>query len=255
MKRNRSRVLRGVMGIPLWVSLATVGSGQAQTLVSTFGPSNTFSNNGWCVSGASTTGCGPAVTRWVAAPFTIPQTATVSGITLALVNLSGGKGVVINLRGNSGGQPGTILTSASANAPSSGTLTVTPSGSVTLQAATTYWLEVESSATDGLDYWYTSFNGGGGSTNVSNAGWTALTGYGGITLPAFSLSGSTGSPGTLSISPALTFTMTAGGPLPANQNVTFTSSSGTIAWSFSTSVPSPPNYNSTQFVPGPFERI
>lgn len=45
-------------------------------------------------------------------------------------------------------------------------------------------------------------------------------------------------PSTLTILPApLTFTMTAGGPLPPSQNVTFTSSSGTISWADYNSLP------------------
>ena len=251
MQRSGFAVLGAVMGrhvraagsfaggILLCLSLAAVCSGQQQTVYNNFSSSGSASSNGWCLSGPNGAGCTTLATRYIAAPFTPAASYTLSGIDLALANVGGTNGAVINLRSNSGGQPGSILQTWTVSGLSSYlswvVASVNSTSNVTLQSGQMYWVEVEPLAPDTMNYWATNSIGlGGGLTNINNAGWTALSGYGGQTLPAFDVRGvpvSTGSPGTLSISPAsLTFNMTYGGPLPPSQNVTFTSSSGTISW-------------------------
>jgi len=236
MNRNRSGVLWALTGIGLCVSLATVCSGQVQTVYTSFTSSGGYSTNAWCVSGSTNADCNVA-TRYVAAPFTPTVTYILSGLTLALVNYSGTNHALINLRSSSGGQPGTILQSWTQSAlpklPQTGTVSVTSNANITLQAGQTYWVEVESASADTLDEWLTNSQGlGGGLTNINNGGWIALgNNYGAQSLPAFSVQGVSLSSGALSISPAaLTFTMTVGGQLPPVQSVNFTSSSGTISW-------------------------
>ena len=227
-------------GVLLGVSLAAVCSGQQQTVYNNFSSSGNASTNGWCLSGPNGSGCSTLATRYVAAPFTPTASYTLSGIDLALTNFGGTNGAVINLRSDAGGQPDAVLqtwtVSGLSKYPTLVVASVNSTSNVILQSGQMYWVEVEPSASDTMNVWLTNSIGlGGGLANIDNGGWTALSGDGGQTLPAFDVRGvplSSGGPATLNISPAsLTFTMTAGGQLPPNQNITLTSSSGTIAWS------------------------
>jgi uncharacterized protein (TIGR03437 family) len=177
-----------VMGSVL--SFTTGNSQIALGGYSDFGPNDAFSNNGWCISGANNTKCGPSATRYIAAAFVPSNTFTVSDITLPLSYNSGTNGAVITLTSNSGGIPGTILESFSiSNLPGTASaVTVASQLNPVLQAGQTYWLEVQPLAADTLIIWYTNSLGlGGGITNISQAGWVPLSGYAGQTLPAFSV--------------------------------------------------------------------
>jgi uncharacterized repeat protein (TIGR01451 family) len=166
-----------------------------QNVYSDFGTGNSFSTNGWCVSGANNSGCGPLVTRYIAAPFVPGSSLVLSGVTVALSYFGGTNGAIISLLNTSGELPGTVLESwPVSNLPSGGSnsalTAVTSVLHPLLQAGQTYWLEVQPLAADTLDVWYTNNLGsGGGVNNISQAGWTPLTGYSGQTLPAFAVSG------------------------------------------------------------------
>jgi hypothetical protein len=161
---------------------------------SDFGP-NPFASNSWCVSGANGANCTTFATRYIAAPFTSGSTFTVLTVALALSNISGTNGAVINLMNStSSGVPGTVLESWQvSNLPSSSQPAVTSLTSKinpTLQAGQSYWVEVQGLASDTMDVWYTNNLGlGGGMQNINQAGWTALSGYGSQTLPAFDVLG------------------------------------------------------------------
>jgi len=75
-------VLRALLGLVI----SAAAWGQTGTAITTFGPNNSFSPNSWCVSGANTSDCGPAVDRYIAAPFTPSSALTVSSIILPLVS-------------------------------------------------------------------------------------------------------------------------------------------------------------------------
>ena len=181
----------------LAIDVLVTAGGKGATELSDFGTNGTFSVNGWCVSGASTTNCGPATTRYIAASFAPCSSFTLSTILLPLSYISGSNGAVINLMSNSGGVPGALLESWSvSNLPSGASLTSIPSKlSPVLQSGRTYWVEVEPLAADSLLYWNTNNLGlAGGRANLGEAGWTALSGYSGQTLPAFGIAGSAASP-------------------------------------------------------------
>lgn len=170
--------------------------------VGDFGTNNSFSMSGFrCVSGAATPNCGPAVTRYIAAPFVPGSTFTLSEIALPVSYNSGTNGAVISLMTNSGGLPGAVLESWSVtNLPGAPVVTsVSSKVNPVLQAGQTYWLEVQPLAADTLVVWYTNGLGlAGGITNINQAGWIALSGYGGQTLPAFSVTGITPAPPAIS---------------------------------------------------------
>jgi uncharacterized protein (TIGR03437 family) len=173
--------------------LLSAGIVNAQNVFSDFGDLGSYSNNGWCVSGANNFGCGTGVTRWIAASFIPKTTTTLVSISLAISNLSGTNGAIIQLASDSNGSPGTVLDSWTlTNLSESPQVTsVNATAGVTLLAGQVYWVEAQGSAADSLDYWWTNDAGfGGGFQNVGGAGWTPLTGYyGGETLPAFSVTG------------------------------------------------------------------
>jgi len=189
-----------------WTALSGYG-GQTQPAFSVigipgysdFGPDNTFSNNGWCVSGASGASCTTFATRYIAAPFVLATSSILSSINLPLSNLSGTNGAVISLTDSaSGGIPGTVLESWSvSNLPASSASSIAVTQVISklspaLEAGQTYWLEVQPLADDTTDNWYTNSIGlGGGLQNINQGGWTALSGYSGQTLPAFNVVGST----------------------------------------------------------------
>jgi hypothetical protein len=166
---------------------------------SDFGPDNTFSSSGWCVSGASGASCTTFATRYIAAPFMLATSSILSSINLPLSNISGTNGAVISLTNSaSGGIPGTVLESWSVpNLPASSASSIAITRVVSklspaLEAGQTYWLEVQPLADDTTDYWYTNSLGlGGGLQNLNQSGWTVLSGYAGQTLPAFNVLGPT----------------------------------------------------------------
>jgi uncharacterized protein (TIGR03437 family) len=235
------RTASSAVGVFSFLVVAAVASGQ--TVYSDFGANSSFSTNGWCVSGASSPSCGPSVTRWIAAPFTPTGTVALASITLALTNVSGTNGAVVNLLTDSNGSPGTVLqawTVANLTAyPQPGTTTVTSNTNVTLQAGQRYWVEVEGSAPDSMDYWLTNNLGlAGGLQNIGGAGWTALSGYAGQSLPAFSVVGV--QPATMTASPAsLSFTAVVG-QLPASQSISVNGSGGAVSYSVSAQYSSGP---------------
>jgi len=172
----------------------------AQSIYSSLGPTLGFSSNGWCVSGANNSDCGPDVTRWIAGSFTPNSTFALYGIALPINNLSGTNGALVVLCNSTGGAPGTTILEqwAVSNLPrgNPSITSVTSKLNPTLQAGQTYWLVAEGLANDSMDFWYTNNLGlGGGMGNVGGAGWTPANGYGGATLPAFQVLGSpAGSP-------------------------------------------------------------
>jgi hypothetical protein len=179
-------------GLPFTVSEAGAGASAAPVVFGDLGANNSFSNNGWCVTGANTGSCGSAVTRYIAAPFVPSSTFVVSNITLPLSYMSGANGAVINLMSTSALLPGAVLESWSVSNVPSGPVVTSVSSKLNpvLQAGQTYWVDVEPLAGDTLVYWYTNNLGlPGGMTNINQAGWTGLSGYAGQTLPAFSVAG------------------------------------------------------------------
>ena len=184
----------GIASQSISVTLTVSPSPPPPVVVSDFGPNSSFSStNGWCVSGANTLNCGPAVTRYIAAPFIPNSTFTVSSIALPVGTISGTNGAVVNLMSTAGGLPGPILESWSVSNLPSGPVVTTVSSKLApvLQAGQTYWLEVQPLAADTMAFWYTNNLGlAGGITNINQAGWIPLSGYAGQTLPAFSVVGS-----------------------------------------------------------------
>ena len=231
-----------VLGLFFFLVVAVIASGQ--TVYSNFGANNSFSTNGWCVSGAGNSDCGPSVTRWIAASFTPTETVGLSSITLALTNISGTNGAVVSLRSDLSRSPGPILQSWVVNnlPPSNqrGTVTVTSNSNVTLLNGQVYWVEVEGLAADSMDFWFTNNLGlAGGLLDAGNAGWIALSGNGGQTLPAFSVLGT--SLGTLSATPpSLSFTASVGQVPTGQAAVSIASSGGAISFTISTQYSSGP---------------
>ena len=175
----------------------TAAQSGGQTVYNNFGTNNSFSGNGWCVTGPYATSCTSYAARYIAAPFTPGLSQLLSGISLPLTNLGGTNGAVINLRNSdSSGLPGAVLESWSVSnlpnyfAPNVTVISVASKLNPALQAGQTYWVEVEPLAADTADYWYTNNLGlAFGMANINQAGWTVLVGYAGQTLPAFSVTG------------------------------------------------------------------
>jgi uncharacterized protein (TIGR03437 family) len=177
----------------------TAAQSGGQTVYNNFGTNNSFSGNGWCVTGPYATSCTSYATRYIAAPFTPGSSQLLSGISLPLSNLGGTNGAVINLMNSaSSGLPGAVLESWSVSnlptyTPGATAITLTSVASKlnpALQAGQTYWVEVQPLAGDTADYWYTNNLGlAFGMANINQAGWTVLSGYAGQTLPAFSATG------------------------------------------------------------------
>lgn len=170
---------------------------------SDFGPgmaSNSSTNGvGWCVSGNNAPGCGPLTDRWIAAPFTPGGNVTLTQIDLALGNLSGTNGAVIDLVNSTSGLPGTtILESWTASGLASGCglcptpiLTLSSTGSLGLQGGTQYWLIAKGSGSDTLDFWWGNVSGKGGTqaSNNDGASWFLAGGGAPGTLTAFDVLG------------------------------------------------------------------
>ena len=182
-----------VAGVSVTVTEFAAASA-VQVVTGDFGTGNSFSTtNTWCITGAQTPYCGPAVTRYLAAPFVPATMMAVSGVSLPLSYNSGTNGAVVSLASDSGGIPGAVLESWSvSNLPTSPAV-ISESSKLTpvLQPGQTYWLVVQPLAADTLIAWYTNNRGlSGGLTNIGQTGWASLSGYGGQTLPAFSVAGS-----------------------------------------------------------------
>lgn len=169
------------------------GAANGQTIFSDFGLNNSFSTNGWCVSGPNNPDCGSLVTRWIAAPFTPGITSNLASIAIALGNISGTNGAAVSLVNSSGGGPGTTVleswTISSLPKTAQPTVTTLVSGvHPALQGGQTYWIQVLPAAADTMDYWFLSGLGlSGGLNNIASGGWTGLVGYNGQTLPAYSV--------------------------------------------------------------------
>ena len=160
-----------IPGVFLFIVLAGVCSGQ--TGYSSFGTNNRFASNSWCVSGSAGANCTTSATRYIAASFTPGNTLTLSSVAVAISNISGTNGAVINLMSNtSSGVPGAVLETWSvSNLPSSSQpplTSVTSKINPTLQAGQTYWVEVQGLATDTMDVWYTNnLSLGGGMQDIN----------------------------------------------------------------------------------------
>jgi hypothetical protein len=145
---------------------------RADVIFSDFGPSNesnsTTNGEGWCVSGNTTSDCGPQTDRWIAAPFTPSGNFTLTQIDLALGYDSGTNGAVIELVNSTSGLPGTTVleswrpTSLSSScafcAAGNPRLTLDSTGSVQLENGTQYWLVAEGINPSTLDFWWGNVN-------------------------------------------------------------------------------------------------
>jgi hypothetical protein len=148
------RFLMGFVVSLLGLVTATVVRADS-TIFSDYGPGMTFSSTlGSCVSGPNTLNCGPDNVRWVASPFTPSGTFTLTQVDLALLYFTGTNGAVIELVNSQSGLPGTtVLESWTASGLSSGNLSLTSTGGVTLESGIQYWLVSKPSANDTLDVW------------------------------------------------------------------------------------------------------
>lgn len=141
-------------------------------------PNNTGA--GECITGASTTNCGPMTNRWVAAPFTPGGAVMLSQIDLALGWLSGTNGAVINLVNDNNGVPGTSLletwtvTNLQYTGPAD-LVSVSSTSTVPLQRGTQYWIVVEGMAPDTLIGWNGSNSGQSGGAESEDGGVTWTT--------------------------------------------------------------------------------
>jgi PEP-CTERM motif len=123
---------------------------------------------GWCVSGGTTSDCGPETTRWIAEPFTPGGNFTLTRIELDLGYFTGTNAATVNLVNDSGGLPGSSvleswnLTSLAAwntaNQPSSVLVILPATGALTLDNGVQYWVEVTAGGalSTSLDIWATS---------------------------------------------------------------------------------------------------
>ena len=150
---RRAGVARPLAVLPLlFMTFATALNGQYPTAYSDIGANGSFATIGYCVTGAANVSCGLSGTNYIAAPFTLPATQSLSNISLALAYVSGSNGVTVSLTNNSSGVPGTVIESWSvSNLPVTTPeplTTVVSKLNPTLQAGQTYWVEVEPLAAD-----------------------------------------------------------------------------------------------------------
>ena len=155
----------------LWLALALCAvPGRAQVIFSNFVPDAPSAGlvgptSLWCISGTTTTDCGPATLREIAQFFTVNSSlgaVLLGSISLPLGCNSGTNGVIISLAqlapGAPEGFPGNIL--------ESWTVTNLPCGfppaltivndrlNITLQASAEYFVIVQPMAPDTLVAWY-----------------------------------------------------------------------------------------------------
>ncbi len=113
---------------------------------------------GYCISGPATANCGPMTYRWIASPFTPGADFALTQIDLALGWSSGTNGAVIDLVNGQGGVPGTsvlqswMVTQLPPSGPTA-LITLTPDSVLTLNGGTEYWLVVQGSAANTLEFW------------------------------------------------------------------------------------------------------
>lgn len=166
-------------------------------IYSSLDANGSFSTNTWCITGQSTTGCGAAATRIIAAPFTPAATAALGSIDLPLNYNEGTNGVTVSLvAGTQNGFPSHFTVEAWPVGPLPGgaqpaLTTVTDISNVILQANQQYWVVVSAEADDTVVGWFENDQGlGGGATWISAVGsaafWQFLSGQ---TLPAFRVNG------------------------------------------------------------------
>jgi len=189
------------------------------TVFSDYGPGMTFSlsnSRNLCVSGPTTSNCGPLNVRWVASPFTPSDTFTLTQVDLALLYFTGTNGAIVELVNSVDGLPGTtVIESWTVNNLSSffvspGNLTLGSSSGVTLQGGTQYWLIAMPLADDTLDVWQFEPTGlltgtvacagppnpgGNGCVSESGTTWQVSNGLGafdviGTSSPPFAATGS-----------------------------------------------------------------
>ena len=179
------------MRLLIFWALALAGVAGAQTTIySDFGPGNSFTTTGagWCVSGATTLNCGPAVVREIAVPFTSAQTLNLDHIDMALSHNSGTNSVQISLHADLGNRPGQQLyTWIYSSLPAfSGTAIITVGASIAIQAGQQYWIVASAVAADSLDFWAANNQGLGGGLGGDGNTWSPLSGQ---NLPAFAVYG------------------------------------------------------------------
>ena len=178
------------------------------TVFSDFGPGMTSAGSGgagWCVSGNTTSGCGPLVDRWVASPFTPLGSFTLTQIDLALGYVSGNNAAGIELVNSQGGFPGTTVLESwsplnlppSLPNPPAPIVSLASNTPITLQGGTQYWVVTTGSASDTLDFWWGNTLGFAGSYESNNDGtsWYLLSNTPG-TLTAFDVLGTSSPPFT-----------------------------------------------------------
>ena len=188
---------RQVLSLTCLGILLLAGTVHAQVPVSysDFGAGNGFSTShfgGWCVSGASTSNCGPKVTREIAAPIVPQGNLTVTYLLMALNNDSGTNAAYVSLV--RGAPTGPVLDSWSLSdlppisAPAA--VALFPHRTVTLQAGTWYWLVA--SAPGPLGYGWTDTyaeslvaDGSGDYTVTLGNGATVTFGPPGFTPPSY----------------------------------------------------------------------
>lgn len=204
MKTNRRFLMALVVGL---FGLLTATVVRADVIYSDYGPGMTFSSTaGWCISGPSTLNCGPFNVRWVASPFTSSGNFILTQVDLALLAFTGTNGAAIELVNDQSGLPGsTVLESWTVSTLSSGNLTLTSTGGVTLQNGAQYWLvAMPGSAGDTLDFWRDEPTGlltgtvvcagppnslGNGCISNNGTSWFAVS-----TLTAFDVQGTAATP-------------------------------------------------------------
>ncbi len=264
--RDRTSSRRGppspIFPVPklfLFLVLTSACAAQTLTVFSDFGSGGTFSSQGFCVSGRDSTACTTLASRWIAAPFTPTTTVTFRSLSLAIANVSGINGAIVSLRSSdSTGLPDTTLESwVISDLPSyygqqpATISTVTSGGNVILQAGQQYWVEVQGAAADTVDYWFANLAGlNGGLQNVSQTGWTPIDFYPNQNRGALQVTGLPLSTGELVASPALLGFLATAGQVSPVQDITVTSTSGTLSFTAVAGLTSPAPANWLTVSPG-----
>ena len=157
-------------------------SSRCDVIYNTFGPSQSFSNDGWVIMGSEASG-GFVYSQSVAEQFRPNETANLSSIQIPLICFFGTNSFVINLAMDNSGLPGTIIeTFILADVPSFQTIeTLSSALHPLLVNNASYWLEVMPGDTTTSGAWmsrdpapdngstYLAFDNG---TGWNNSGFT-----------------------------------------------------------------------------------
>ena len=170
------------------VLLASPTRAQADTIFSNFVSGNSFSGDGWCVSGASS----PCGLIGIAAAFTPSADFTLSQIDIALEYISGTNEASVTLVNDASGLPGFTalewwdLTGLPGYSTTYSPTSLLSSGGITLLSGTQYWVIAEPLSNDTYDLWSQNSQGGSGFAFYSGgSGWSYHQG----TTPAFDVLG------------------------------------------------------------------